>query len=171
MKDCLPVVIEETPLLMLYAPLIWSTYGIQRRNLCSRSSHPSGLPLTCRVTASQLLIEPIAAAGDPLEGHGGSRVEEGQVVVSHLKPANQLSSDSQERLLRRIARDQPVLLVEIGPGKPHRSVRYAAIAAGIIKPVLQAKPMKANLSKSARPLHEEINPPLWSNLPAILALY
>lgn len=41
----------------------------------------------------------------------------------------------QSYLLRRIARDQPELLDQIGPGKPHRSARAAAIAAGIIKPV------------------------------------
>jgi hypothetical protein len=38
-------------------------------------------------------------------------------------------------LRRRLARDQPELLEQIGPGKPHRSVRSAAIAAGIVKPV------------------------------------
>jgi hypothetical protein len=43
--------------------------------------------------------------------------------------------NSQSYLLRRIARDQPELLDQIGPGKSHRSARAAAIEAGIIKPV------------------------------------
>lgn len=42
---------------------------------------------------------------------------------------------SQHYLLRRIARDCPELLDDIGPGKPYRSARAAAIAAGIVKDV------------------------------------
>jgi hypothetical protein len=56
------------------------------------------------------------------------------VANGHLKPANKLSSNSQERLLRGIARDQPDLLDEIGPGKRLKSARAAAIEAGIITP-------------------------------------
>ena len=58
-----------------------------------------------------------------------------KVADRHFKPANQTSSESQERILRRIARDQPELLDQIGKEKPYRSARAAAIAAGIIKPV------------------------------------
>jgi hypothetical protein len=41
---------------------------------------------------------------------------------------------SQDYLLRRIARDQPKLLEEIGHGKRFKSARAAAIEAGIITP-------------------------------------
>jgi hypothetical protein len=43
-------------------------------------------------------------------------------------------STSQDYLLRRIARDQPSLLDEIGSGKRFKSARAAAIEAGIITP-------------------------------------
>lgn len=43
-------------------------------------------------------------------------------------------STSQDYLLRRIARDQPDLLNEIGHGKRFKSARAAAIEAGIITP-------------------------------------
>lgn len=59
---------------------------------------------------------------------------EGGVAISHSKPARQLSSDSQERILRRIARDSPELLADIGKGKRLKSARAAAIEAGIITP-------------------------------------
>ena len=42
--------------------------------------------------------------------------------------------NSREYLLRRIARDQPTLLDEIGSGKRFESARAAAIEAGIITP-------------------------------------
>lgn len=55
--------------------------------------------------------------------------------VHAFKPANQLNSNSQERILRRIARDQPDLLNEIGQDKRFKSARAAAIEAGIITPL------------------------------------
>jgi hypothetical protein len=47
--------------------------------------------------------------------------------------ATQLGT-SRDYLLRRIARDQPTLLDEIGPDKRFKSARAAAIEAGIITP-------------------------------------
>jgi len=79
-----------------------------------------------------------AAKSQPLAEQRRPTAKEQQankVANRHLKPANKLSSESQERLLRRIARDNPELLDQIGPGKEHRSARAAAIAAGIIHPV------------------------------------
>ena len=43
--------------------------------------------------------------------------------------------NSRDYLLRRIARDKPELLDDIGKGKRFKSARAAAIEAGIIKPV------------------------------------
>ena len=80
-------------------------------------------------------LEEVEAA---LGKHGGDRrstqAKEDQVANGHLKPANRLSSSSQERLLRGIARDQPTFLDEIGPNKRFKSARAAAIEAGIITP-------------------------------------
>jgi hypothetical protein len=74
------------------------------------------------------------AKSQPLAQHG----EIGNGRADESRGENITSKDrgtSQSYLLRRIARDQPELLDQIGPDKPHRSARAAAIAAGIIKPV------------------------------------
>jgi hypothetical protein len=82
-------------------------------------------------TPLQLVIE--QAKSQPLAEHRRPTAEEQEDkgdVVTFTERGN-----SQAYLLRRIARDQPELLDQIGPDKPHRSARAAAIAAGIIKPV------------------------------------
>ncbi len=90
------------------------------------------------VEADKLVAAAQAAAAKPLAAPGeigNGRGDESRVAISHsTKPANKLSSDSQERILRRIARDQPDLLNEIGSGKRFKSARAAAIEAGIITP-------------------------------------
>jgi hypothetical protein len=75
-----------------------------------------------------------AAKAQPLAHHGefgNGRADEsrGEIITSKDR------GTSQSYLLRRIARDNPELLDQIGPGKEHRSARAAAIAAGIIHPV------------------------------------
>lgn len=75
-----------------------------------------------------------AAKAQPLAEHGAignGRGDESR--VDNIKSTE--GGTSQAYLLRRIARDQPELLDQIGPDKPHRSARAAAIAAGIIRPV------------------------------------
>lgn len=98
------------------------------------------------VAIEQAKAQPLAPVNTPGPGRGNKSVDN----VHSLTPANQLNSNSQERILRRIARDQPELLDQIGPDKPHRSARAAAIAAGIIKPVptvrLVADPAKVAAS-------------------------
>lgn len=49
------------------------------------------------------------------------------------QPSN-TQGTSQDYLLRRLKTEAPDFLDEIGEGKPHKSARSAAIAAGIIKP-------------------------------------
>jgi hypothetical protein len=74
------------------------------------------------------------AKAQPLAAHGeigNGRADESRVDL--IKSTQ--GGTSQSYLLRRIARDQPELLDQIGPGKSHRSARAAAIEAGIIKPV------------------------------------
>lgn len=78
-----------------------------------------------------------AAATQPLAQHGeigNGRTGESRVDNVHPKPANQLNSNSQERILRRLARDAPDILERVKAGE-FKSARAAAIEAGIIKPV------------------------------------
>jgi hypothetical protein len=80
----------------------------------------------------QLVIE--QAKAQPLAAHG----EIGNGRKDESRGDNITSTErgtSQTYLLRRIARDHPQLLDQIGPGSEFRSARSAAIAAGIIKPV------------------------------------
>jgi hypothetical protein len=88
--------------------------------------------------ADKLVAAAQAAAAKPLAENGkigNGRSSEIRVANGHAtRPSNSLSSNSQERILRRIARDQPDLLDEIGHGKRFKSARAAAIEAGIITP-------------------------------------
>jgi len=90
------------------------------------------------VEADKLVAAAQAAAVNRLAAPGeigNGRGHKSRVANSHsTRPANKLSSDSQERILRRIARDQPDLLDEIGQDKRFKSARAAAIEAGIITP-------------------------------------
>ena len=77
-----------------------------------------------------------ARQAQPLAYHGeigNGRGDESRVAISHSKPVNQLSSDSHERILRRLARDAPEILERVKAGE-FRSARAAAIEAGIITP-------------------------------------
>jgi hypothetical protein len=83
-------------------------------------------------TPLQLVIE--QAKAQPLAAHGeigNGRADESRVDL--IKSTQ--GGTSQSYLLQRLARDQPELLDQIGPGKEFHSVRAAAIEAGIIKPV------------------------------------
>ena len=78
-----------------------------------------------------------AAQAQPLAAHGeigNGRKGESRVADSHSKPANQVSSDSWDRIMPRLARDAPELLERVKAGE-FKSARAAAIEAGIIKPV------------------------------------
>lgn len=82
-------------------------------------------------TPLQLVIE--QAKAQPLAEHRRPTIEEQEAKGSDATFTGQ--DRGRSYLLRRIARDHPELLDQIGPDKPHRSARAAAIAAGIIKPV------------------------------------
>jgi hypothetical protein len=77
-----------------------------------------------------------AAQAQPLPAHRRPTAEEAEAKVanSHFKPANQVSSDSWDRILPRLARDAPEILERVKAGE-FSSARAAAIEAGIIKPV------------------------------------
>jgi len=85
-------------------------------------------------TPLQLVIEHAKAL--PLAAHGeigNGRTDESR--VDNVNSTEAKGGNAASYLLRRIARDQPELLDQIGPGKEFHSVRAAAIEAGIIKPV------------------------------------
>jgi hypothetical protein len=63
----------------------------------------------------------------PLADHGGARAEQADFVSL---PTH---GNSQSYLLRRLQRDRPELVEQIGKGKRFRSARAAAIEAGIVK--------------------------------------
>jgi len=99
-----------------------------------------------RMTGAAVRAQPLAPLNTPGPGRGNKTV-----ANSHgLTPARQLSSDSQERILRRLARDAPDVLERVSKAgswkrtddRPPvvksgeiKSARAAAIEAGIIKPV------------------------------------
>jgi hypothetical protein len=102
-------------------PAVWVEQVVEGVRVLHAQGHTEAVPL-------QLAIE--QAKAQPLAEHGTNQHRE---EVRSEPPIAR--GETQAYLLRRIARDQPKLLDDIGPGKPHRSVRAAAIAAGIIKPV------------------------------------
>jgi len=73
------------------------------------------------------------AKAQPLAHHG--EIGNGRVDESRGSDRTSTRGETQAYLLRRIARDQPELLDQIGPDREFHSVRAAAIEAGIIKPV------------------------------------
>ena len=85
----------------------------------------------------QLAITQAKAQPRQLAGAGNGREDESRVADRHSKPTNQLSSDSWDRILPRLARDAPEILERVKSGEIS-SARAAAIEAGIIKPVRTA---------------------------------
>jgi hypothetical protein len=71
-----------------------------------------------------------------MPGHGeigNGRRDESRVAIRHSKGANQVSSESWDRILPRLARDAPEVLERVKSGE-FKSARAAAIEAGIITP-------------------------------------
>jgi hypothetical protein len=113
----------ETCCLALFKrPAAWVEQVVEGVRVLHAHGHDGAVPL-------QLVIE--QAKAQPLAEHGANQHREEDVTTS--PPDDR--GNSQSYLLRRIARDQPELLDQIGPDKEFHSVRAAAIEAGIIKPV------------------------------------
>ena len=91
------------------------------------------IPLAVADKASR--AQPLAVAeigikgGKAGPGRGNKTVTDGHC----FKPANQVGPNSQERILRRLARDAPDILDRVKAGEI-KSARAAAIEAGIITP-------------------------------------
>jgi hypothetical protein len=82
------------------------------------------------VEADKLVAAAQAAAAKPVAAHRRPTSQEQQNKGSNTT----FTGRGRDYLLRRIARDQPDLLGEIGHGKRFKSARAAAIEAGIITP-------------------------------------
>jgi hypothetical protein len=80
-------------------------------------------------TAQACAAQPLTQRGEI----GKGRVPENRMAIGQSKPAERLSSNSQERILRRLARDRPDVLERVKTGEI-KSARAAAIEAGIITP-------------------------------------
>lgn len=76
------------------------------------------------------------AKANPIADHGGDRMlEQNEVPQGYNVTLPQPKrGNSQDYLARRLSRDNPEVMDEIGEGKKFKSVRQAAIATGIIKP-------------------------------------
>ena len=86
----------------------------------------------CPDSAVPLQLAITQAKAQPLAAHG----EIGNGRKDESRGSNATSKDrGQAYLLRRLARDAPEVLDQIGPDKEFKSARAAAIEAGIIKPV------------------------------------
>jgi hypothetical protein len=83
--------------------------------------------------ADDLVAAAQAAADKPLAKNGGDRISK----IGLRDQGNNVTlvrGDSADYLLRRIARDRPDLMPDIGKNKRFKSARAAAIEAGIITP-------------------------------------
>lgn len=71
-------------------------------------------------------VRPAAAQGRPRKD------DDGKVADRHFVPANKASSESAERIVRRLKRDHPDIAERLANGE-FRSARAAGIAAGFVK--------------------------------------
>lgn len=80
------------------------------------------------------------------------------------KPVSK-KGNSREYLARRLARDCPEVLDEIGKGKKYKSVRQAAIATGIVKPkvTVQFDPSDSG-GNIASKLYQKLSDEQWQSL-------
>lgn len=85
-------------------------------------------PVSLALADAASRAQPRAAQGRPTTEEQGNKVANG-----HFKPTHQLSSNSWDRILPRLARDAPDTLERVKSGEI-KSARAAAIEAGIITP-------------------------------------
>jgi hypothetical protein len=117
----------ETCCLALFKrPAAWVEQVVEGVRVLHAHGHDGAVPL-------QLVIE--QAKAQPLGEHRRPSLHEAVNKVDNVNFTEAKGGNSASYLLRRIARDQPELLDQIGPDKEFHSVRAAAIEAGIIKPV------------------------------------
>lgn len=113
--------------------------------VASSTAQVAGMAKRLLAQLKELGMEDAPFTAEPMAEHG--EIGNGRSGKSRLDNINSnQGGTSQSYLLRRIARDCPELLDQIGEGKTCKSVRAAAIKAGIIKdvPTIRlAEPAKA----------------------------
>lgn len=100
---------------------------------------------TCR-EFQRRRAEELAESAKPLAGHGGDRKSEEGNQESTLSHNVDRQGTSADYLTRRIARDCPEVLERMKAGE-FKSVRAAAIEAGIVKPDTPADKLRKAFSK------------------------
>lgn len=85
-------------------------------------------PVSLALADAASRAKPRASQGRPT-----AEEQENKVADRHFKPANQVSSESWDRILPRLARDAPEVMERVKTGEI-KSARAAAIEAGIITP-------------------------------------
>ena len=110
-------------------PAAWVEQVVEGVRVLHAQGHQGEIPREQALAAAAAQAQPLAPPRRPTLEEASNKVDN-----VHLKPANQLNSNSQERILRRLARDAPEILERVKAGEI-KSARAAAIEAGIIKPV------------------------------------
>jgi len=97
--------------------------------VASSTAQVAGMAKRLLIQLKELGMEDAPFTAERAAKHGGDHAEQGDNITLLER------GTSQSYLLRRIARDCPELLNQIGKGKTYKSVRAAAIKAGIVKDV------------------------------------
>jgi hypothetical protein len=111
-------------------PAAWVAQVVEGVRVLHGQGHSGAIPAHQALAVKAQTAKPRATHGEI----GRGRASLDRVANGHSKPASQLSSNSWERILPRLARDAPEVLERVKAGE-FRSARAAAIEAGIIKPV------------------------------------
>ena len=91
----------ETCCLALFKrPAAWVEQVVEGVRVLHAHGHDGAVPLQLAIT--QAKAQPLAAHGRPT-----AEEQKNKVAIGHSKSANQLSSNSWDRILRRLARDAP----------------------------------------------------------------
>lgn len=115
----------ETCCLALFKrPAAWVEQVVEGVRVLHAHGHDGAVPLQLAITQ---------AKAQPLAAHGRPTTEEQELKGDHI--TFKRGTTGAAYLLRRLARDAPEVLDQIGPDKEFKSARAAAIEAGIIKPV------------------------------------
>ena len=148
----------ETCCLALFKrPAAWVEQVVEGVRVLHAHGHDGAVPLQLAIT--QAKAQPLAAVDAPGPGRGHKTLDN----VNPLQGGN-----SQAYLLRRLARDAPDVLDQIGPDKEFKSARAAAIEAGIIKPVPTVR-LVADMEVVAGKLCQHLTPQQLIQLIDLLA--
>ena len=117
-------------------PAAWVAQVVEGVRVLHDQGHSGAIPAhkALAVKAQEAKPAPEQEIGVPGGKAGPGRGNKTVADRHGFKPASQVSSESWDRILPRLARDAPEVLERVKAGE-FRSARAAAIEAGIIKPV------------------------------------